>query len=300
MDEAFRIVAVWGTAVACVFTAGIASVAAARASMDTAWMLADSSPSLRSLGPAYRRSPATSHATSDLRWPASLFLRPNGLPDGYPSALGRPVLLPFGWFHVLWAGFLGRVLVWLTRRHALAWLVFLPVPLELYHANVHLVLAAVCVLGFRFPALWSIALLTKVTPGVGLLWFLVRREWRSLGIALGATAAFVLISLLVAPGAWPDWIHFLISSAGGPTEDNKPYLAYIPPLWLCLPASALLVVWGARTERRWVLPVSMTLALPVRWITGPAILTAVPRLLPSAKRGVELQAAQPRTRAPAA
>ena len=41
------------------------------------------------------------------------------------------------------------------------------------------------VLGFRWPFTWAFVLLTKVTPGVGLLWFAVRREWRSLAIALG-------------------------------------------------------------------------------------------------------------------
>jgi hypothetical protein len=43
-------------------------------------------------------------------------------------------------------------------------------------------------------------------------------------------------------------------------------------------AAAALVVWGARTDRRWVVPVASTIALPVLWITGPAILVAIPRL----------------------
>ena len=31
------------------------------------------------------------------------------------------------------------------------------------------------------PAAWSFVLLTKITPGIGLLWFVVRREWRIAG-----------------------------------------------------------------------------------------------------------------------
>jgi hypothetical protein len=187
-------------------------------------------------------------------------------------------LVPFGWFYFFWASFLIVNLVWLTRRNALVWLCFLPVTLELYHGNVHILLATVCVLGFRYPALWSIALLTKVTPGVSLLWFVVRREWRSLGIALGATAAIAAVSFVIAPGAWFDWVKFLVSSNSTGPQVNNALQWLMPPLWLRLAAAAALVVWGARTDRRWVVPVASTIALPVLWIIGPAMLVAIPRL----------------------
>ena len=94
--------------------------------------------------------------------------------------------------------------VWLGGRWALAWLVFLPVLIELYHGNIHLLLAAAIVLGFRHPWTWSFVLLTKVTPGVGLAWFAVRREWRALAIALGVTGAIVAVSWLTDPTSWSD------------------------------------------------------------------------------------------------
>ena len=79
---------------------------------------------------------------------------------------------------------------------------FVPVLFEFYLGNVHLLLALAIVLGFRWPAAWAFVLLTKITPGIGLLWFAVRREWRSLAIALGATAGrSSLAGLLVAPQA---------------------------------------------------------------------------------------------------
>ena len=53
-------------------------------------------------------------------------------------------------------------------------------------------IAAAIVIGFRWPAAWSLVLLTKITPGIGLLWFAVRREWRSLAIALGAVIMIVV------------------------------------------------------------------------------------------------------------
>jgi hypothetical protein len=187
-------------------------------------------------------------------------------------------LLPFGLAFVLWDSFLILNLVWLTGRYALVWLVFLPVSLELYHGNVHLLLATVCVLGFEHPALWSIGLLTKVTPGVSLLWFAVRREWRSLAIALGTTAAVSAVSFVVAPGAWLDWLKFLATSGATGATENDWYAFLFPPLPVRLVAAAALVAWGAWGGRRWVVPVATLIAMPVLWVTAPAILTALPRL----------------------
>lgn len=200
-------------------------------------------------------------------------------------------LIPFEAFYALWTALLAAILVGLCRRNTLVWLCFLPIPLELWHGNIHLVLAAVCVLGFRYPALWSVALLTKVTPGVGLLWFAVRREWRSLGIALGATAVVALVSFVVAPGAWGDWIRFLTDSGvNGPGQNDKEYLRFVPPLAIRVVGAAVLVTWGALTDRRWTVPVAATLALPVLWITGPAILAALPALrrVPAAPRAAAM------------
>jgi hypothetical protein len=187
-------------------------------------------------------------------------------------------LLPFNLFFLLWDSFLIVNLVWLTGRLSLAWLLFLPVSLELYHGNVHLLLATVCVLGFDYPALWSIGILTKVTPGVSLLWFAVRREWRSLAVALGATAAISAVSFAIAPGAWLDWVQFLRSSSEAGPQVNGTYESLLPPLWLRLAVAAALVVWGARTDRRWVVPVAVAVSMPVIWPTTPALLVAVPRL----------------------
>ncbi len=60
---------------------------------------------------------------------------------------------------------------------------------DLLVGNIHLMLGAAIVLGFRYPAAWAFPILTKVTPGVGILWFAVRREWRPLFMAVAVTAA---------------------------------------------------------------------------------------------------------------
>src|SRR4051812_47888883 len=71
--------------------------------------------------------------------------------------------------------------------------------MEIAGGNVSLLLTLAIVAGFRWPATWALVLLTKITPGIGLLWFALRREWRSLGIALGSTAAIVAVSMLIPP-----------------------------------------------------------------------------------------------------
>src|SRR5664280_3866871 len=132
----------------------------------------------------------------------------------YSPVIAR-LFAPFGaiafWqFLVLWDAILVGTAAWLglgSVRSVLAVFAFPAVALELYHGNVDLLIAAAIWLGFRYPAAWAFVLLTKVTPGVGLAWFLVRREWRSLAIALGMTAALVAVSLAIDGRLWESWFR---------------------------------------------------------------------------------------------
>jgi hypothetical protein len=186
---------------------------------------------------------------------------------------------PFGalqWptFLWLWLALLVGNIIWLGRRgYRIIWLLALPpVALELYHGNIHLWIAAAIALGFRYPWTWGFVLLTKVTPGVGLLWFAVRREWRALAIALGVTGVIVAVSLVLEGQLWVDWLAFI----GSTPEGGSVAQFQIPiPLWIRLPAAAALVVWGALTDRRWTVVVAATLALPVLWVSGFAICAAL-------------------------
>lgn len=184
-------------------------------------------------------------------------------------------LLPWPVFLWLWLAVLVATVVWLGWRQTLLVLAFPPVAVELYHGNIHVLMAAAIALGFRYPAAWAFVLLTKVTPGIGLLWFAVRREWRPLGIALGATAALTAISLVVDARLWELWLNGAILRVAqeGVGQPTLPI-----PLALRLPAAAVLVAWGGLTDRRWTVPAAATLALPVPWFSGLAILAALPAL----------------------
>jgi hypothetical protein len=178
-------------------------------------------------------------------------------------------------FLSLWLAILVATLVWLGWRRTLLVLAFPPVALELYHGNVHLLIAAAIALGFRYPATWAFVLLTKVTPGVGLLWFVVRREWRSLAIAVGVTALLVTVSLIFDLRLWREWIDGAILPV---TEGSTGQPNLSIPLLIRLPIAVAVVVWGARTNRRWTVPVAAALALPIMWLSGLSILAAIPAL----------------------
>jgi hypothetical protein len=182
-------------------------------------------------------------------------------------------LLPWGTFRFFWRVGEFAALTALAGPLTLPCLFVGPITTELNVGNIHLLLAAAIVAGFRWPAAWAFVLLTKVTPGIGLVWFAVRREWRQLGIALGATLAIVAVSVVLAPGLWLDWIALLAREAAvGPHRDWE--VVMLPLAWRVVVA-AIVVAWGARNDRRWAVPLGAFIALPVTWYTGLSLLVGV-------------------------
>jgi hypothetical protein len=181
-------------------------------------------------------------------------------------------LLPLPLFMATWTVLLAAVFYWLAGWRAFFVGLLAPVAMSIAIGQLDVLMAAAIVMGFRWPAAWAFAFITKLTPGIGVLWFAARGEWRSLGLALGATAAIVSASMAIDPRAWLGWIEMLLRF-DVPTAANGVFLPV--PLWVRLPIVALLIVWGARTNRRWVLPIGVTLALPTVWLNTPTILIAV-------------------------
>lgn len=179
-------------------------------------------------------------------------------------------LLPWQGFVAAWTGILLGALRFLTGPRLLAIGVVLALP-ELIGGNISLLLAVAIVAGFRWPAAWAFVLLTKVTPGVGLLWFALRGEWRSLAIALGATFAIFLGSAILMPAAWTEWLAVLTEAAGR----DATWAALPIPFLVRLPVAVVVVAWGAQTNRRWTVPVAAMIALPALWYGGLSMLLAV-------------------------
>src|SRR3970282_266088 len=87
-----------------------------------------------------------------------------------------------------------------------------------------------------------------------LLWCATRREWRNLASALGVTAALAVASFALRPEWWSDWIG-LITRDQGNAAHQLPWLRYA--------IAAVIVAWGARTDRPWTVPLGAFFALPV-------------------------------------
>lgn len=143
--------------------------------------------------------------------------------------------------------------------------------MEIAGGNVSLLLTLAIVAGFRWPWTWAFVLLTKITPGVGLLWFALRREWRQLAIALGATAGVVAVSFLVLPDAWRSWIDLLQANSG----KGGTWAAVPIPLIVRGPIGVALIVWGAFRNQRWTVPVGTMLCLPALWYGSLSMLLGV-------------------------
>jgi glycosyl transferase family 87 len=129
-------------------------------------------------------------------------------------------------------------------------------------------------------------ILAKITPGVGALWFVFRREWRSAAIVAGVTGTIALVSFLLAPGLWWEYVAAMRDNLDFRPIDGYPF--DVPQL-IRLPAAIALVWWGARTDRRWTVPVAATLALPLIWWHGLAMLVAILPILREDRPGGLMQ-----------
>jgi hypothetical protein len=84
------------------------------------------------------------------------------------------------------------------------------------------------------------------------------------------------VSFAIAPSRWWEWVDVLRAASGAPSP------AFVVPIGLPirLVVAAIVVTWGALTDRRWTVPLASAIALPVLWINGFAMLIAIIPLLP--------------------
>lgn len=204
-----------------------------------------------------------------------------GLDDPYAgSILGAPnytytpvltqVLEPFRWLG--WDGF--RTLWVLVGFAAVAYLVgpwvgillvvayFPPLVWEFDVGNVNLLIGVAVWAGFRYPALWAIPILLKPPLAIGLLWFVLRGEWRSLGLAVGTTTAVAAASFLLAPELWIEYV--------GAIPGFVETAATVPAVWwpLRLAVAGALLFWGARNAQHWTVALAVIMAHPLSSLSG--------------------------------
>jgi hypothetical protein len=183
------------------------------------------------------------------------------------TALSWPV------FAAIWTGMIAAVYVWLVGRWAVPLLFTMAVALELFLGQIDVFLAAAIIVGFRYPAAWAFPILTKIAPGIGLIWFVVRKEWRNLALALATTIGIAAISAAFAPDLWRGWFDLVRRSLSEKQTVEGAFLAV--PIWLRLPVGVGLIAWGARNDRYWTLPVGILLSMPILWVNVFTILIAL-------------------------
>jgi Glycosyltransferase family 87 len=193
----------------------------------------------------------------------------------YPPPLAQILaplaLLPWPVFAGLWLTMLYAVFLALAGRWALPLLVlYPPVLAELYVGNINLLIAAAVVVGMRHPVVWAFVALTKMTPVAGVLWFVLRREWRSVGLTLLTSFAICAISFLVSPALWSRFAEALATQADASV--NVPLLAIPVSLPVRLVLALAVGIYGARNGLTWTVPIVVTLASPVIWLNVLVIL----------------------------
>ncbi|MGH2454705.1 MAG: glycosyltransferase family 87 protein [Candidatus Limnocylindria bacterium] len=199
---------------------------------------------------AYLYSPAFLHAITPLR------------------------LLPWEWFIGIWIAAELVALAWLlTPAGALVALAFPPILSEVLIGNVHVFMAVALALSIRFPATWLLALLTKPTLGVGIAYYIARRAWRSVAVALGVTLVVVAVSFAIGPGLWLDWVERI---QGAESRGGLAWTVFLVVRLVLAMGLAWYAGWRGRPA---FLPLAAYLALPIPWLEGLALLTAVPRLV---------------------
>jgi hypothetical protein len=213
----------------------------------------------------------------------------------YPPPLVQ-VLAPFtslisaDLFSALWTVLLLGCLWWLGGRDlltALALIAFLPVAVELRARNIHLVLAVLAVLALRrSPLFWIPATAIKVSPVVGIGYLLAARRWRDAVLVMVGGGIVLALSVLLAPGAWSDFIRIVLAQAGtsGASLVALPY-----PVRFAIGA-AVAVVGGLLTARgrsmagEGLLLAGMVFANPTLWVTALSMLIALVPLWRSSSR----------------
>ena len=157
----------------------------------------------------------------------------------------------------------------------LALIAFLPVAVELWFRNIHLVLAVLLVLGIRrWPALFAVGASIKIAPGLGIVYLAARGRWRAAGLATAVGLGILAVSVALSPDAWRQFIE--IVTARGPGETNGVFLAV--PYGIRAVAGLVLAVIAGRLRPSLgepLLVVAVTLALPTLWFTALSLLAAI-------------------------
>jgi hypothetical protein len=187
----------------------------------------------------------------------------------YPPLLAiafRPLaLLPFEAAAAIWMAFLfvclALTIVRLGVRRRSTWLALgmlaLPTGWSLAIGQAQIVVTLLMALG----APWAIALAAniKVFPALAAIWWVGRRDGRSLAWFVAAMAAIGLLQLILAPAATIDFLQsFGLGQVG--TVENRSIYAFSPVLWAIAVVVGVIFAWRL-APTRWGWPAAVALSV---------------------------------------
>jgi hypothetical protein len=191
-------------------------------------------------------------------------------------------IVPAYLFSLGWGVLLLVCLWWLADRRpvvGLAMIAFIPVAIELWFRNVHLLLGLLLVAGIRrAPVAFVAGAAIKFAPGVGLAWLLGRGRWRDLAVCIVVGAVALGVSYMLNPAAWQQYTEILAGRGGLGAATG---LVGIPYGIRVVVALGLALLAG-RIDTRWaqaLVVVAALLALPTLFPAAFSILVAVIPLL---------------------
>ncbi len=200
----------------------------------------------------------------------------------YPPVVAQLVapvsaILPSEVFSWAWLALLLGCAWWLAGSRPLPFLAliaFVPVATELWFRNVHLILAVLVVLAIRrWPVLFAVGAAIKLSPALGIVYLAVRGRWRDAAIATLVGGAVLLVSVVLAPDAWAQFVQVL--SVRGPADASS----FLPvPYWIRVGLGLALAVIAGRMRPRLgepMLVVALVVALPTLWFTALSMLAAL-------------------------
>ena len=200
----------------------------------------------------------------------------------YPPIVAQ-VLVPIAWvfpsavFSAMWTLVMLACLWWLAGRDvlvALAMCAFPPIAVEFWFRNVHLIIAVLLVLGLRRWGGWfAVGAAIKLAPILGIPYLALRGRRREALVATGFGALLLLVSVLIAPDAWRQFLEIALARGPGDVSGFLPI-----PYVIRLVAGLVLMAIAARIEPRLgepLLVVAVVVALPTLWFTALATLAAI-------------------------
>jgi hypothetical protein len=155
----------------------------------------------------------------------------------------------------------------------LALIAFLPVAIELRFENVHLFMAVAIVLAlWRWPLLFAVAAIVKVSPGLGIVYLVLRRRFRDAAIAVVVGAAICAVSYVLSPNLWQEFLAAIGDRAGMTGNSLIP----VPYVVRAIAGLVLAVAGGIVGRRRGelLLVLAITAANPNLALNGFAVLAA--------------------------